>query len=446
VVTKHAHKNGMKDNARARAVVVLDAVLHDGRSLSAGLLLAESGMVERALVMELSYGTLRWLPRLESIAALMLHKPLRDKDRDIYYLILIGLYQLIYMRVPPYAVVDETVAVSRGLGKAWASGLVNSMLRNFQRKRQAIESSLSEDVDATYAHPVWLRKAIEQAWPDDWVSIVTVNQMRPPMVLRVNLTRQSRQDYLRQLKELGLAAIPHAHVGSAVVLEQPVDVSQLPGFDSGCVSVQDAAAQLAPTLLDLKPGLRVLDACAAPGGKTGHLFEIEPSLDVVALDIDSGRLQRVAENLQRLDYIAKLVCGDAVDTTSWWDGELFDRVLLDAPCSATGVIRRHPDIKYLRKPDDITALMKTQVLIIQSLWPLLKPGGRLVYATCSILPQENNVHLAQFISTHEDAVEIKIDAEWGRAMSVGRQILNGSYQESSESMDGFFYACLVKQS
>jgi 16S rRNA (cytosine967-C5)-methyltransferase len=437
-----------KINVRAQAVVVLDAVLHEGRSLSTALpdqLANIDVAVDRKLLQELCFGTLRWLPRLQFLAAQLLSKPLRSKDRDIACLIWLGLYQLIYTRVPPHAAVAETVGVAHQLRKSWASGLVNSVLRNFQRQQDALEARVDSDEQAHFAHPRWLMEAIAEAWPDDWPAILQANQRRPPMTLRVNLSRVSRSQYLEQLAEHNLGAYSHPLVGSAIILERPVDVQVLPGFLQGLVSVQDAAAQFAPGLLDLQVGQRVLDACAAPGGKTCHLLENQSSLDLIAMDIDSIRLQRIAENLQRLHYSADLICGDAAQPQSWWDGQLFDRILLDAPCSATGVIRRHPDIKYLRKVEDIPALIEKQKAILDALWAMLRPGGRLVYVTCSVLPQENHLQLQRFLRSHTEAEEYKVDQPWGKVMPVGRQILNTDALSEAGAMDGFYYAVLNKQ-
>ena len=438
----------IKSSVRAQAVLVLDAVLNEGRSLATALpeQLARSEIGDgRGLLQELCYGSLRWLPRLQALGGQLLEKPLKSRDRDVSYLILLGLYQLIFMRIPAHAAVDETVTVARQLGKPWACGLINSVLRNFQRRRDALEAGIDTDPQALYAHPDWLRDAIAMAWPEDWPDILMANQQRPPMTLRVNLSRVSRDEYLQQLLQRGLEALAHPLVCSAVVLTKPVDVQLLPGFVDGLVSVQDAAAQLAPGLLTVGSGQRILDACAAPGGKTGHLLESCSDIDVTAIDVDAGRLQRVADNLVRLGYRAKLICGDACRPDAWWDGRLFDRILLDAPCSATGVIRRHPDIKYLRQPDDIPALVAAQSKILTAMWRLLKPGGRLVYVTCSILPQENHVQLQQFLAVHGDADEIRLDVAWGRAMAVGRQILNSAVLPGHESLDGFYYAVITKQ-
>jgi 16S rRNA (cytosine967-C5)-methyltransferase len=440
--SKGATNGGVKRSARAQAVVVLEAVLGRGRSLATVLPLQLERLevaTEGGLMQELCYGTLRWLPRLEALAAMLLTKPLRSRDRDIYYLILLGLYQLVYMRIPAHAAVDETVVVARGLGKDWARAVVNGVLRNFQRQRDELEKRLGSDAVAFHAHPRWLLDIMQAAWPEDWPALAEANQQRPPMTLRVNRCRQSRQEYQQFCQDAGLMTTLHPWAEDALVLNQAVDVLRLPGFEQGWVSVQDAAAQLAPGLLDLQTNQRLLDACAAPGGKTAHLLEVQRDLSLVAVDIDEGRLQRVADNLQRLDISAELICGDAAAPEAWWDGELFDRLLIDAPCSATGVIRRHPDIKYLRQADDIAALAVMQRAILAALWPLLKPGGRMLYVTCSILPQENHEQMRCFLDEHDDAMEIPIKADWGRVMPVGRQVLSGS-----ESMDGFYYACIAK--
>jgi len=350
------------------------------------------------------------------------------------------LYQLIYMRVPAHAAVDETVAAARKLGKEWAASVINAVLRNYQRRREELERRLEDNRVAVYAHPDWLIDRIQTDWPQDWRALLDANQQRPPMTLRVNVGRQSCAEYRQQCHAAGLETTPVRFAENALVLEKAVDVSRLPGFADGRVSVQDAGAQLAPALLDLQSGQRVLDACAAPGGKSGHMLETRPDINLLALDIDDERLQRVDANLQRLRLKATLLQGDAAQPGSWWDGEPFDRILLDAPCSATGVIRRHPDIKYLRQAGDIDVLSATQASILTALWPLLKPGGRLLYVSCSILAQENHEQIENFLGQHQDARPLEIDVPWGRAMPVGRQVLTGS-----ETMDGFYYACIVKK-
>jgi 16S rRNA (cytosine967-C5)-methyltransferase len=431
--------------ARLEAVQVLLEVLQQGRSLTQALerALPQAG-TEAALVQAMCYGVCRWYYRLQAIAEAMLDKPLKQRDSDIHCLILLGLFQLIYMRVPAHAAVQETVAVTRLLKKHWASGLVNALLRRFQREADAILTSVDQDEIAATAHPRWLLQQLQQSWPADWTDITTANNTQAPMSLRVNLARQDRGSYLRQLQGAGIPA-ELAPVGeAAVVLQQAVDVERLPGFQEGLVSVQDCAAQLAAELLSPRAGEQVLDACAAPGGKTAHIIERmqvdgDDQPAVTAVDIDEQRCARIQQNLQRLGQSARLVTADVAATADWCL-QPFDRVLLDAPCSATGVIRRHPDIKLLRRPGDISTLMQTQARLLRAVWPLLKPGGTLLYATCSILPMENVQVVSDFLAEAADAREQPIQADWGRPQAAGRQILPGE-----NGMDGFYYARLVKQ-
>jgi len=421
---------------------VLVQVLRHRRSLALVLTpgLSRLGAEERPLGQELCYGTLRWQPRLAAVADSLLDRPLKDKDSDVYCLILLGLYQLIHTRIPDHAALAETVAAAHGLGKPWAKALVNAVLRRFQRERAAVLASVDGSEATACAHPDWLLRLLKAAWPEQWQAIVAANNARPPMTLRVNARRVSRAAYLEQLVEQGQQARAAPHTSHGLVLDVPLDVERLPGFAKGLASVQDAAAQLAAPLLDLAPGQRVLDACAAPGGKTGHILELQPALgELVALDADEQRLARVRENLVRLGLEAWLVRGDASAPAQWWDGAPFDRILLDAPCSATGVIRRHPDIKVLRHQQHITELAQSQRRMLGALWPLLRPGGMLLYATCSVLPQENEQLIGEFLGASRDARERPIEATWGHQVGVGRQILPGE-----DGMDGFYYACLHK--
>ena len=435
-------KNKVSNNPRAVAVGILQQVLAQGQSLSAQLPEALEGLAleRRALTQELCYGTLRWLPRLEWLLGQLLDKPLKAKDQDVHLLALLGLYQLGFMQIPPHAIVSETVAVTTTLNKPWARGLINALLRRYQREQSAWESALAKDPVAHSAHPAWLLQLLQRAWPKDWEAIVQANNQRPPMTLRVNRRQASRDDYLQQLQQQGIAATATPHAPDGLTLARPQGIEQLPGFASGRASVQDAAAQLAATLLATEAGMRVLDACAAPGGKTGHILECSDPAEVVALDVDEQRLARVAQNLARLGLSATLLSADAATPSAWWDGKPFERILLDAPCSASGVIRRHPDIKSLRRAGDIATLVTLQATILDALWPLLAPGGMLLYATCSILPEENHQQLASFLARHGDAQEQVIDAAWGQAAAIGRQIL-----PNQDGMDGFYYACIRKQ-
>ena len=417
------------------------------------------------LIKELSYGTLRWYFQLDAIVSSLLSKPLKKKDQDVRLLLLMGIYQLKFLSISDHAVLAETVEVAREIKKDWATGLVNAILRNFQRNRESIEAELEDNDVAIYSHPRWLIKQIKSCWSDSWAEILQQNNEHPPLCLRVNRLKQNRDDYLARLSELGIEATPVLHSDDGVLVHKPVPVDQLPGFSAGEVSVQDAAAQLAAGLLELAPEQKVLDACAAPGGKSCHIIETRPQIgELVALDVENARLVKLRENLTRLGFLKDgflkegylkegadknglpeklkitVLQGDVSDPQrSWWDGEMFDRILLDAPCSATGVIRRHPDIKLLRLDKDIKQLVEMQQKMLEILWHTLKPGGILLYATCSVLAAENHLQVAEFLSQHPDAKEKLIEASWGRKCTVGRQILPGEV-----NMDGFYYACLVK--
>jgi len=429
-------------SVRARAARVLSGVT-EGRSLADILPPVLDAMAEarqRALLQELVYGTLRWYYRLDALLGQLLRKSLKQKDDDLRCLLLTGLYQLDQLAMPQRVAVNETVEAVRDLGKSWAGGLVNAVLRNFQRHSPALLANLADNPQAYYAHPAWMIRRLQEHWPHDWAGILAANNARPPFCLRVNRQQMTRAEYLELLDEQSLAATALPHTTQGILLEYPVPVALLPGFAAGSVSVQDGGAQLAAVLLQLAPGQRVLDACAAPGGKTAHILESEPRLrGLTAIDIDAQRLQRVAGNLSRAGLRTELVRGDAAEPSSWWDGDYYDRILLDAPCSATGVIRRHPDIKLLRKADDIDGLALQQGRLLQALWPLLAPGGMLLYCTCSVLAEENTRQIEHFLAAMPDAREVTVAAAWGRVCRHGRQLLPGD-----DNMDGFYFACLRK--
>ena len=430
---------------RAAAARVVEEVVTHSRYLDIALaqtLAALPAMQTRdaALIQEMAYGVLRWFHELETIAGLFLTKPLKEKDHDIHALLLTGLYQLRHMRVAPHAAVKETVDAAATLKKAWAKNLLNACLRSYLREEALAQAAIAASVSAAFSHPEWLIGAFRREWPEDWRAILAAGNERPPMVLRVNRRRLTREQYLARLAAVGIAAAVMPALPDAIRLDTPVAVAVLPGFANGEVSIQDAAAQFAAVLLDAHAGERVLDACAAPGGKTGHLLERTPGLaELVALDREPARVALIEDNLERLGLAATIVAGDATDPKTWWDGRPFDRILADVPCSATGVIRRHPDIKVRRKPEDLPKLLETQARILQSLWPLLKPGGKLLYVTCSILAAENENQMAAFLARHPEASEVGLPLTAGVARAVGRQILPGD-----SGLDGFYYACLRK--
>jgi 16S rRNA (cytosine967-C5)-methyltransferase len=429
---------------RAMAAQVVSEVLHTGRSLTVALehalaTPAETPLAHAALIQEMAYGTLRWAIALQALLLAFLKKPLKQKDQDIHALLLVGLYQLTHMQVAPHAAVTETVSAASALGKVWAKDLVNAVLRNFLRMPPAERADLLRAPHLAHSHPAWLLQHLRAAWPDDWPAICSANNARPPMTLRVNRLKTTRADYLVALTGRGMPATTVAYTDDGLTLAQPVPVAALPGFHTGQVSVQDGAAQLAAMLLDAQPGEQILDACAAPGGKTCHILERTPSVRLVAVDHDAQRMERVRQNLTRLELSATLIIGDAATPNDWWQGPVFDRILLDAPCSATGVIRRHPDIKHHRTEQDLVELQGTQARILDALWPWLAPGGKLLYVTCSILPMENEHQMRDFLLRHRDAAAVPLALPWAHATGHGYQILPGE-----SGMDGFYYACARK--
>lgn len=436
-------------DTRAVAAYLLVPVLNGKGSLSnldADLAASQIKERDRGFVKALCFGVCRAYPRLEALAGQLLREPLKQRDTDIQALLLIGLYQILHMRVPPHAAVSETAGAARAFGKAWATKVLNGCLRRFQRESVALQAKVDKDAPVALWHPSWLLLEFRQAWPEAWREICTANNEPGPMTLRVNRRQVSREDYLKRLETAGLAAKACDFAEDGIQLETPCDVTQLPGFAEGDVSVQDESAQLcadllAPALGDTQ-GNRVLDACSAPGGKTAHLLErFAPNM--TALDIDSTRLKRVATTLQRLSLDATLQAADASDAnadSAWWDGQPFDAILLDAPCSGTGVIRRHPDIKLARRHSDVAELAALQARLLDNLWAKLAPGGTLLYATCSVLPAENAAQIEAFLARTPDAsADLPADLGWGRAAGQGRQLL-----PSPGGQDGFFYARLHK--
>ncbi len=416
-------------------------MLGDGRSLTAALEAAKSRLPpgrERAFLQSLCFGTLRWYFRLDLILKHLLAKPIKKKDFDIHVLALLGLYQIAYTRVKLYAAVAETVAAASH--KKWAKALLNAVLRNYLRQREELDKLADREASSRTAHPDWLLCELHRSWPSHAEAICVENNRLPPMALRVNRTRCTRDDYIHRLKASDLDAFPVAFNPDGVHLANAIDVEKLPGFYEGLVSIQDGAAQFAARILGAQTGHRVLDACAAPGGKTAHILELTPGLgEMVAIDIHPERAADISSNLDRLGLQATVLAGDLLDRSAWWDGRLFDRILLDVSCSATGVIRRHPDIKVLRRPEDIAVLADRQEKMLVAAWSMLAPAGLLVYSTCSVLKQENHEQIERFLKSHDNALEWPIEANWGTRCPAGRQILPGE-----SGMDGFYYACLSR--
>jgi len=436
-------KKNPRQNPRLCAIQILANVLDNGQNLStddSASVLADER--DRSLARHLAYGVCRWLNSLEWLSSRLLRRKLKKRDQDIHRLILIGLFQLRHDGTAPYAAINETAECARLAGKAWAVAVINAVLRRFERERQQLLEQL-ENQPERFAHPGWLLQELQENWPDDWQEIVQANNHAAPLWLRVNGSKQKIPDIMHLLRSSGFTVSSHPSAPDAIKLTPPAPVADIPGFSEGLVSVQDPAAQLATDLLELDDHLRVLDACAAPGGKTCHILERFPMIDLTAVELNKSRLTLVQENLDRLGLAPrpglKLLTADAADPSSWWDGVMYQRILLDAPCTATGVIRRHPEIKWLRSLEQLEKAVRMQARLLQRLWPLLAPGGILVYATCSVLPDENNRQISRFVSEHGDAEALPLKAQWGRMQDFGRQILPGE-----EEMDGFYYARIRK--
>ncbi len=435
---------------RALAARAVDAVLRQGRNLDAALAVEKIGALvdrDRSLVHALAYGTLRTHLRNAALINLLLKKPLKKKDSVIDALLSVGLFALLESTQPDYAVVSANVSAADELGRPALRGLVNAVLRRFLRERDALLERVSESIEVRTSHPKWLVEKFQTDWPDDWESIVTAGNRQAPMWIRVNIQHQSPDTWLEHLHAADLAGkAPFSELPAAILLDKAMPVTGLPGFADGDCSVQDVASQLAATVLQAEPGMRVLDACAAPGGKATHVLELCPEVgELVAVDRSAQRLERVAENLARCDQTATLLTGDALEPETWWDGNGFDRILVDAPCSATGVIRRHPDIRYLRRAEDIAELVDVQLTMLEKLMNLLRPGGRLLYSTCSVLRAENEAIVAALLEQRSDCrerplppVAFALQGALGQT-AHGLQLLPGQLDN-----DGFYYAVMER--
>lgn len=433
-------------NTRALAANIIHQVINEKNSMSQMLPRALNKLdkpEDKAFVQQVSYGCVRWYPQLLAIANHLLFTPLKPKNYDVLCLLITGIYQLLYLNTPAYAAVSETVAASKQIKKPWAARLLNKTLREFSKNQESVVKASDQGEVTEYAHPVWLVKRIKDAYPEHWIDILVTNNTEAPMTLRVNQQQFDRDKYQQLLSEANIEAQVLSESGSAITLANPVAVERLPQFDQGAVYVQDLTGQLVASLLDLHKDQHVLDTCSAPGSKTTHMLECEPSLHITAVDNQANRLPLIKQNIQRLQLPRDnlhLVLADVCHVDQWWQGEKFDRILVDAPCSATGVIRRHPDIKWLRQDSDIDQLAQLQARILDKVWPLLKSGGVLLYTTCSILPQENSQQVKQFLSSHKDAKLVPIELPIGFAVDNGWQCL-----PQTDGHDGFFYAKLHKK-
>lgn len=426
-------------NPRVAAIHALSEVLDKNRNLGDCEAFSRvKDSRDNAFARNLTYGVLRWLSALEWLAAELLGKPLKKREREVQRLILLGLQQLWHDHTASHAAVNETAECARILGKPWAVGLINAVLRRFQREQETLLQRM-ETTGKQYAHPSWMLKQIEQDWPEHWQDIISANNQQAPLWLRINRQQADEAELLQGLKGAGFDVSKHAVARDAISISPAAAVVKIPGFEKGWLSVQDPAAQLARDLLSPEPGDRILDACAAPGGKTAHLLETCPTIKLTVLDRQAQRVEQINQNLDRLGLKSETIVADAVAVDSWWKGEKFNKILLDAPCSASGVIRRHPEIKWLRSREQVDCAVSTQADLLDALWPLLEPGGILVYATCSVFKCENGEQLERFVGCHADATVEVPAVTWGHADAFGRQILPGEAQ-----MDGFFYAVLRK--
>jgi 16S rRNA (cytosine967-C5)-methyltransferase len=432
-------------SSRVSAVRVIAAVIGKGQTLEGALLAARPSLADRAMVQSLVFGVLRFGHRLSRVATALVSRSWDSQTPELRALLLLGLYQLEYSGTPPHAAVNTIVAAARLVGEQKAAGMVNACLRRFQRERARLLDLADETLAGRTSHPIWLVEAYQRDWPAYAVPMLAAANEHPPLTLRTNVRKGSVEALAAELAADGHVTMRAPGAPDALILETPIDVRGLPAFIEGRCSVQDAAAQCAVPLLAAQAGMRVLDACAAPGGKTGHLLEATPGLtEVVALDIDQGRAGRIQENLTRLGLEATILVGDATDP-SLLLGQRFDRILIDAPCSGTGVVRRHPDIKWLRRPGDLQALADRQLALLAALWPLLAPGGRLLYATCSLLKSENRQVIRAFFRQFPDAIDVTESASLTIGGMAHTELTDGpgiALLPGMTAVDGFYYACL----
>jgi len=437
---------------RLQALWWLSSVIKDGRSINEILsnkTTTKISPTDLPFAKQILFGSLRYYHQIKAILDQLLEKPLKQKDLDVYAILLMGVYQFRYLSVPDHAALSESVELTRKIKKPWASKLVNGVLRNYQRQVGEIETKLKNARTFRYSHPNWIINQLESDWGDIYPQILEQNNRQAPMTIRVNSRLITREEYSQQLESVDLESDPHDLAKDALVLKTACDVAKLPGFEQGLVSVQDAAAQLVVELLDLensKTSLKVLDGCAAPGGKTAHILQRKFEVSLTSVELSARRLEKIEQTLKRLKLLENnkviVKCADFLNTEDWWDGVLFDRILIDVPCSASGVIRRNPDIKIHRKKQDIQPLVELQSQILSSAWKLLKPGGKLVYATCSIFKQENEDQINGFLNQTNATpygLNPTIADKLTKHSKIGHQILPGEAQ-----MDGFYLCGLEK--
>ena len=435
---------------RQVALSWLVQVLSKGRSVNELLALKNEIALQpqhRALAKQMLFGCLRYYHQLKTITDNLLEKPFKAKDTDLELIIIIGLYQMKYLATPDHAAISESVELSRSIKKEWAAGLINGVLRRFQRDVTKIEMGLAKSLQFQFSHPGWIVKKLKQDWPLEFEQVLTSNNQQAPMTLRVNTSKNSVKEYLGKLEPLEIIAQIHPIACDGITLEKATDVTALPGFLQGEVTVQDAAAQLPIELMQLQAGHIILDACAAPGGKTTHILQRQNNVKLTAVEMSATRAEKIQLTIERLGltppaYDCQLKVSDVTDIEHWWNGEKFDRILLDVPCSASGVIRRNPDIKVHRKVTDIKPLIEIQANILRQCWHLLKPGGLIVYATCSVFKDENQNQIKRFLCENQAEVILmpqRIHEQLSDRAEVGYQILPGEYQ-----MDGFYFCGLKK--
>lgn len=433
-------------NPRALSALIVQRVCYHATSLTDAFLIPEFKPYndDNAFVKELCFGTIRFWIQLQAILKQLLEKPLKNSDKDIECLLCVGLYQILYMRIADYAIVDETVTATRALKKAWASKLVNKILRmTISDTFQSTLSQLKEkSITTQYAHPNWIIDKIQSDFPEYWSDILNNNNKKAPLFLRVNSTKTTLEKFQQKLLKQKIKSEEVSGLSCAIKLTEAMPVEKIPGFSEGLFSVQDVSGQKVLDYLDLNEDHRMLDACAAPGSKTTHILENFPNIKLTAIDISENRLKKIKENCLRLrvsQQHLKLIAADASDVSSWWNKELFDRILLDAPCSASGVIRRHPDIKILRKKTDIKNLSEQQSNLLEKLWETLKTEGKLIYTTCSVFSDENEKVIEEFLASHTDAKTIPINNKWGINLKYGQQVITDDLDR-----DGFYYCVIQK--